>query len=110
MLEEDMLCPFCFSLDIDYIYEAKVENSDESRLLHKCNQCGSFFWHDTGEKVRLLLNLCNTRRFNREKCNEKILNFFPKQGTTLPNKKRIKELDKICIECPNKKFILRRHK
>ena len=102
---EEMTCPTCFSIDKEHIYDAKIEDTDESRPLHKCNQCGSFFWHDTGEKIQWLSRLCETRWFNRKMCNKDVLNLFPK--LLLENSMNIEALDKICSECPNKKFILK---
>lgn len=101
---EEMMCPSCFSIDSENIYDAKIKNTDESRPIHKCNQCGNFFLYDTGEKVQLLSQLCETRWNNREMCNTEVLTLFPK---LLFNKSmNIESLDKICSECPHKKFIL----
>jgi len=106
MIEETM-CPTCFGIDTEHICDAKIENTDESRPLHKCNQCGSFFWHDTGEKIQWLSRLCETKQLNRKRCNKAILNFKAPSVLEDSMQKIFDALDKICVECPNKKFILK---
>jgi len=101
---EEMMCPSCFSIDSEHIYDARIKNTDESRPLYKCSQCGGFFWYDTGEKVQWLSQLCETRWANRQLCNEEVLTLFPK--LLLNNSMHIEALDKICSECPHKKFTL----
>lgn len=101
---EEMMCPSCFSIDSENIYDVKIENTDESRPLHKCNQCGNFFFYDTGEKVQLLAQICETRWINRKMCNKEVLTLFPKLFQE--NSMNIEALDKICMDCPHKKFIL----
>ena len=102
-MREEMECPACFNIDTEHIYDANIKNTDESRPLHKCNQCGSFFWHDTGEKVQLLSYLCETRWINRKMCNKDVLTLFPK--LLFKNSINIEKLDEICSECPHKNFI-----
>ena len=104
--QRKMLCSFCLNNNIEHIYNAKIKNSIEVRSLYKCNQCGNFFWEDTGEEVEWLSRLCKTRWIDPEKCSEDILNFFPQQGGINSNLEKIKELDKRCSECPNKNFML----
>lgn len=103
MIEETM-CPSCFSIDSEHIFDARIKNTDESRPLHKCSQCGGIFLYDTGEKVQLLCQLCETRWINHKMCNKEVLTLFPK--LVFKNSMNIEALDKICIECPHKKFIL----
>ncbi len=103
MIEETM-CPNCFGIDSEKIYDVKIKNTEESRPLHKCNQCGSLFWHDTGEKIQWLSHLCETRWANREMCNKDVLTLFPK--LIFEDSTNIEALDRICMECPRKKFIL----
>lgn len=101
---EEMMCPSCFSIDSEKIYDVKIKNTDESRPLHKCKQCRSLFWHDTGEKIQWLSLLCETRWANRTMCNKDVLTLFPK--LLFENSMDIEALDRICMECPRKKFIL----
>jgi transcriptional regulator NrdR family protein len=99
-----MECPNCFNTDSKHIYDATIKDIDESRPLHKCNQCESVFWHDTGEKVQWLSHLCETRWSNRKMCNKDVLTLFPK--LLFESTMNIEVLDRICSECPHKKFIL----
>ncbi len=103
MLEE-YLCPFCSSKTIRHIYDAKVKKTDSVKPLYRCDQCEEFFWKDSGERVEWLSNLCETRWLESEKCNESVLNFFPQQGTEDSPLENIKKLDRICSDCPYKKF------
>jgi len=105
MIEETM-CPVCFDIESEHIYDVRIKNSNGSRPLHKCRKCGGFFWDDTGERIQLLSRLCETRWLNRKKCNEAVLNFYPGHTPESSVEKTIKALDKICCGCPNKKFIL----
>jgi hypothetical protein len=89
------MCPSCLSIDSDYIYDAKINNTDESRPLHECNQCGNFFLYDSGEKVQLLSQLCKTRWINRKMCNKEVLTLFPK--LLFKNSMNMEELDKYVV-------------
>lgn len=62
---------------------------------------------DTGNKVTLLQRLCKTRQFERDKCNDYVLDLPPKSGIADTTPEKIKELNEICEECPNNKFIWR---
>jgi len=101
---EEMTCPTCFDTESEDLYDAEIENIDESRPSHKCNQCESFFWYDTGEKIQWSSSLCETRWANRKMCNKDVLTLFPK--LLLENSMNIEASDKICSECSHKKFIL----
>jgi len=98
------MCPSCFSIDSEHICDARIKNTNKSRPLYKCNQCGGFFWYDTGEKVQWLSQICETRWVNRKMCDKEVLTLFPR--SLLNNSMDIEALDKICSECPHKKFIL----
>ncbi|NIO48519.1 MAG: hypothetical protein GTN73_03635 [Candidatus Aminicenantes bacterium] len=105
---EKITCPFCFDKNIEHISDVRIEGTDKTRPLYRCNNFESYFWGDTEEKAPMLSNLCKTRWLKPEKCSEDIYIFFPQHefaGSTLGE---TKELDLICSNCPNKNFILKK--
>lgn len=105
---EKIICPFCFDNNVKHISDVRIEGTDKTRPLYRCNSFESYFWGDTEEKAQMLSDLCKTRILKPEKCSEDIYIFFPQHEFSSSTLGETKELDLICSNCPNKNFILKK--
>jgi hypothetical protein len=105
---KDLTCPLCHDTNISLAAHVQVEGTEETRPLYICLNYEDFFWGDNGEKVKKLSDLCKTRFFEPDKCDEDKFVFFPQHQYADSTLSEIKELDIICFECANKRFVLKK--
>jgi len=111
-MESLQKCPKCLGNDMKFIAKVPIEGTNKVRILYECCKFNEYFWGDNGEKEEYLADFCKTRWDKPEKCNDKIRNLFTldydKFGRPIPKTtpEKLKEIDKICGECPNKNFII----
>ena len=98
---KDKICPICLSKKICFISNVAIKGTDKTKPLIKCENCEKIFWDDTKEEECLITNFCENSGILKS-CKA---NAF-QQGFVNTPEKRTKELDKICCDCPDKKFVL----